>query len=184
MNGAALRGEFGGRLALLLFLCRAAMGCEPRTTGEDGDESGDENGRGGAAPSNGACGATPGEYLATFTPVSDDCGGVLALPSEPFNITTQGEVLAANGNPPGDGSAPSGCVDDDGSRRGCVVSFTRECASEVLLLVSVGTADVRGAYSLDFGSGTGSVDIAIAVFDGPTLLQSCQAAQNIRITAL
>jgi hypothetical protein len=124
--------------------------------------------------------ADPGSYLATYVPVGDNCGGVTAFPSERFMVTSDGEILTAEGRAIGEGSAPSGCVDDDVATDGCVVSFTRECESVLLLF---GTASVRGDYTLDLEGGVGSVDIAIGVFDGPVLVQSCQAQQRIAISS-
>jgi hypothetical protein len=103
---------------------------------------------------------------------------VEALPSERFSVSTQGEILSAGGRAIGDGSAPSGCVDSGVSTDGCVVSFTRECATELLVF---GVADVQGAYTLDFDAGSGSVEIGIGVYDGATLLQSCRGEQRVSI---
>jgi hypothetical protein len=105
---------------------------------------------------------------------------VEAFPSERFTVTSEGEILTDGGRAIGDGSAPSGCVDDDVAIDECVVSFTRVCASALLL---IGTANVQGDYTLDFERGSGSVDIRIGVYDGPTLLQSCQGQQRINIRA-
>jgi hypothetical protein len=124
--------------------------------------------------------ADAGSYLATYVPVGDNCGGVNAFPNERFMVTSEGEILTAEGRPIGDGSAPSGCVDDDVAIDACVVSFARECEGVLLLF---GTASVRGDYRLDLEGGLGSVDIDIAVFDGPVLLQSCQAQQRISISS-
>ena len=87
--------------------------------------------------------------------------------------------MTDSGRAPGDGSAPSGCVDSNASVDGCAVAFTRECASEDLL---GSTADVQGSYQLDFDRRTGSVQISIGLYDGTVLLDSCTARQNVNIT--
>jgi hypothetical protein len=165
------RSAFG-----LLVVCACAA-CEPGQSADDADDDG-AGGSGGEAGA--SCGASPGGYLATYVPVSDNCGGVEALPSERFTVTADGEILTADGRAIDEGSAPSGCVDDDVLIDGCVVSFTRLCDSALLL---VGTANVQGDYTLDFERGSGSVAIGISVYDGPTLLQSCQGQQRISISS-
>jgi hypothetical protein len=160
--------------ALAILLACAGAACEP---GQGADEDGSDDG---ADPPSGTCSASEDDYLATYTAVSDNCGGVAAFMSERYSVSSDGEVLTAEGRAIGDGSAPSGCVDDDVSTDECVVSFRRQCATVLPLL---GAADVQGDYTLDFESGSGSVDILIAVYDGSTLLQSCQAEQRIRISA-
>jgi hypothetical protein len=158
---------------LVILLACACAACEQGQSADDGG-SDDEDGQG-----NGTCSALEGEYLATYSAVSDDCGGVAAFPSERFRVSSEGEILTAEGRPIGDDSAPSGCVDDDVSTDDCVLSFRRECATVLPLF---GAADVQGEYVLDFDSGSGSVDIFIGVYDGTTLLQSCQGQQRVRIS--
>jgi hypothetical protein len=176
MKRLAPRGKVIVSSLIGILIACTALGCDP---GQGLDDSDDDD-EGGGGDESGACSAPAGDYSATYIPVSDDCGGVDALPSDRFSVSTDGEILDSSDRPVGDGSAPSGCVDDDVTMRGCVVSFTRECQSELLLL---GVADVQGDYRLDFGNGSGSVDIRIAVYDGVTLLQSCQAQQDVRITS-
>jgi hypothetical protein len=158
-----------------VLLAGACAACEPGQSADGADDDG--SGESGGQASDG-CMARPGDYLATYIPVSDNCGGVDALPSERFSVSTEGEILSTGGRAIGDGSAPSGCVDAAVSTDGCVVSFTRECATELLLF---GAADVQGDYTLDFEAGSGSVDIRIGVYDGPTLLQSCGGQQRVSI---
>jgi hypothetical protein len=151
------------------MLC-AAIACQPGQGSSDEDEDRD--------PSSAACDVMPGNYLVTYAAASDDCGGVDDLPDDRFTVSAEGEILTAAGRPPGAGSAPSGCFDDDASMAGCVVSFTRECSSAT----DLGTATVLGDYELDFDRETGSVSIDIALVDGSTLLQSCKASQQARIS--
>jgi hypothetical protein len=156
-------------------LACASAACEP-AQGTDEDDDGGSAGSGG--PASDGCEASPGNYQATYSPVSDNCGGVGALPSERYSVNSDGEILTIGGTPIGNGSAPSGCVDDDVSIDGCVLSFTRACASVSLLF---GSAAVEGDFTLDFATGSGSVDIRIGVYDGLNLLQSCEGEQRISI---
>jgi hypothetical protein len=172
MTRAARRGALRDPRALAILLACACAACEPGPAADD-DGSDDPDGQG-----NDGCSAAEGDYLATFSAVSDNCGGLDPIPSEQFRIS-DGEISTPEGRAIGDGSAPRGCVDDNVSTDGCVVSFRRECATVLPLF---GAADVQGGYTLDFETGSGSVDIFIAVYDGPTVLQSCQGEQQIRIT--
>jgi hypothetical protein len=165
----SLRGPVMLQLALGVASATVCVAC-----GDIADAT--DDGGGGQQPS--GCAAASGDYQVTYSAVSDNCGGVAALPSDRFSITDEGDILTDSGRAPGDGSAPSGCVDRNASVDACAVSFTRECASEDLL---GSTADVQGSYQLDFDRRTGSVQISIRLNDGSVLLNSCTARQNVSI---
>lgn len=120
-----------------------------------------------AAPAPNSCQLPAGDYMITYTVVSDPCG----LGGLPADLVT----IGASGRSVGALAAPDGCRDTQQPTDGCTLGLTRDCS----LTVQGTPVQLHVAIALDLQRGSGTVSLRASAAG-----EICYSAQTAAVQRL